>query len=134
MKSMSFFPLFCAMTILSASAALSEGTDIGAALFADNCATCHGADAKGGGDMADVLTIKATNLTLLAKGNDGEFPMLKVIQSIDGRTGTRAHGGPMPIWGSVFSNQGAALGYGSETEARGRMLSLALYLESIQAQ
>jgi hypothetical protein len=84
--------------------------------------------------MADVVTIKAPNLTLLKERHDGVFPMLDVIHIIDGRTGVRAHGGIMPVWGQVFSDDAAASSglYGSVLETRGRIMSLALYLESIQ--
>jgi hypothetical protein len=60
--------------------------------------------------------------------------MLRVIHTIDGRTGIRAHGGPMPVYGSMFSSQAASegMGYGSVVETRGRILSIALYLEGIQ--
>lgn len=112
----------------------AQDAEIGASLYNDFCSACHGAAGKGDGDMANVITIPARNLTLLAKANDGEFPMLKVIHIIDGRTGVRAHGGPMPVFGRVFStgNQGPGMEYGTVVETRGRILSLALFLESIQ--
>ena len=64
------------------------------------------------------------------------FPILDVLHVIDGRSGTRGHGGTMPFWGQVFSDQiGESEGqYGSVLEVRGRILSLAKYLESIQQQ
>ncbi|WP_347311868.1 c-type cytochrome [Defluviimonas sp. SAOS-178_SWC] len=118
---------------LLAGSAVAQDTDIGAHLYADYCAACHGASGKGDGDMANLMTIPAPNLTLLATNNDGEFPMLKVIHVIDGRTGLRGHGAPMPVFGRVFaSDPGPANPYGSVLEVRGRVLSLAMYLESIQ--
>lgn len=115
-------------------AAPSSAEDMGqgAALYGEWCAACHGASGKGDGDMAGVMTIPAPNLTALSAGNDGVFPMLGVIHTIDGRTGIRAHGGMMPVFGRVFSTDEAGNPYGSVLEARGRVLSLALYLESIQ--
>lgn len=119
---------------LGLGAAQAQDTDIGATLYRDFCAACHGASAQGDGDMADVVQIPAANLTQLSKNNDGEFPMLKVIQIIDGRTGLRPHGSAMPIWGQVFSDdaQSDAGLYGSVLETRGRILSLAMYLETLQ--
>src|SRR6056297_711628 len=70
-----------------------------------------------------------------AAENDGVFPMLEVIQIIDGRTGVRGHGGEdMPVWGAVYKAPlaGEIGDYAAETIIRGRILSLALYLESIQ--
>jgi mono/diheme cytochrome c family protein len=124
----------CAALGLSLTgSALAQTADVGAELFNDYCSACHGASGKGDGDMAGIMTIPAPNLTLLAKSNDGKFPMLDVIHTIDGRTGVRAHGGTMPVFGRVFSaDGGAANPYGGVLEARGRILSLALYLESLQ--
>ncbi|MBA3911261.1 MAG: 3-methyladenine DNA glycosylase [Rhodobacter sp.] len=120
-----------AMTILPA---FGQEIDIGAQLYGDYCSACHGATGLGDGDMANVVSIQSPNLTLLAKNNDGVFPMLKVLHTIDGRTGVRAHGGVMPLWGRVFSDEvGDSAGpYGSVLEVRGRLLSLATYIESIQ--
>jgi mono/diheme cytochrome c family protein len=120
----------CALAGLSSA----QEADIGAKLYADYCAACHGATGMGDGDMANVVTIPSPNLTQLAKNNDGVFPMLRVMHVIDGRSGTRAHGGAMPLWGRVFSDEiGDSEGaYGSVLEVRGRVLSLAKYLESIQ--
>jgi hypothetical protein len=74
------------------------------------------------------------NLTLLASQNDGVFPLLDVIHVIDGRTGVRAHGGPMPVFGRTFKSEPTEGPgeYGQAINARGRVLSVALYLESIQ--
>jgi mono/diheme cytochrome c family protein len=130
-KVLSSVCLACSMTAFAASA---QQADIGAQLYADYCSACHGASGLGDGDMADVVNIPSPNLTLLAQNNDGVFPMLNVLHIIDGRTGLRAHGGVMPVWGRVFSDQiGDADGpYGSVLEVRGRLLSLATYLESLQ--
>jgi mono/diheme cytochrome c family protein len=115
---------------MTAGAALAQDADIGAGLYADYCAACHGASGKGDGDMANVITIPSPDLTMLSKANGGVFPMLKVIHVIDGRTGVRAHGGAMPIFGRSFARDGD--GYGGVLESRGRILSLAMYIESIQ--
>ncbi|MDM7931852.1 c-type cytochrome [Tabrizicola sp.] len=119
---------------LSAVSAAAQQADIGAQLYTDYCSACHGAAGLGDGDMADVVNIPSPNLTLLARNNDGVFPMLEVLQIIDGRTGVRAHGGAMPVWGRVFSDQiGDSAGpYGGVLEVRGRLLSLATYIQSIQ--
>lgn len=119
-------------SVLGAGAVLAEDAGIGAGLYGEWCAACHGTAGKGDGDMAGVMTIPAPNLTMMAKENDGVFPMLEVIHTIDGRTGLRGHGGMMPVFGRVFSTDEEGNPYGSVLEARGRVLSLALYLESIQ--
>ena len=126
----------CVAGLVSVGSAAAQDSDIGTQLYADYCAACHGATGLGDGDMADVVKVPSPNLTLLAKNNDGVFPMLDVLHVIDGRSGTRGHGGTMPFWGQVFSDQiGESEGqYGSVLEVRGRILSLAKYLESIQQQ
>lgn len=118
------------------SAASAQDVSIGAELYADYCAACHGASGKGDGDMADVMTIPSPNLTLLASQNEGVFPLLKVVHIIDGRTGVRAHGGTMPVFGRTFQTEvkGGVGEYGQALVARGRVLSVAMYLESIQQQ
>ncbi len=115
-------------------AANAQASDIGKTLYGDYCSACHGMEGKGDGEMAMVLTVKPPNLTLLSQRNNGAFPMLKVIHIIDGRTGVRAHGGQMPVWGQTFSDMagGAENPVGSVIEARGKVMSLATYLESIQ--
>lgn len=112
----------------------AESFDIGQDLYMNYCAQCHAGDAQGGGPLSEYLTLEPPKLTDLAAKNDGEFPMLEVIHIIDGRTGVRGHGSPMPIFGQVFSIESDSdLNiYGSVLETRGRMMSLALYLESIQ--
>ena len=126
--------LALAMAAGAAGGVQAQTADIGKGLYMDYCAACHGESAKGDGDMSDVMKIPATNLTLLSHANGGTFPMLKVIHVIDGRTGVRAHGGPMPLFGRVFSTEapGPETDYQTVVETRGRLLSLALYLESIQ--
>lgn len=86
--------------------------------------------------MADLMSVEIPDLTQLSLQNDGVFPMLKVIQVIDGRTGVRGHGSEMPVWGRQFTVEviGDTGIYGSEIYARGKVLSLAYYLESIQKE
>lgn len=108
---------------------------VGEKLFTQYCAGCHGADAKGTGPMAEYLTVAPSDLTTLSARNDGAFPMLKVIHIIDGRSGLRAHGGPMPLFGDLFmaeTDDGVERSYNEALETRGRVLSLATYLEALQ--
>ena len=104
--------------------------------YMNSCAVCHGADGSGSGPMSAVLSVVAPPLTGLSAANDGAFPMLEVIQVIDGRSGVRGHGtdAGMPVWGAAYKAPLAGeIGvYGAEVAVRGRILSLAYYLESIQ--
>jgi mono/diheme cytochrome c family protein len=124
--------MFAAGLVLAAASATAEETGQEAYMVA--CAVCHGESARGDGPFAPLLKIETPNLTTLAQRNDGTFPFLDVLMVVDGRTGVRAHGdSAMPIWGDVFTDSAADAGtYGAEVIARGRLLSLVYYLESIQ--
>ena len=106
----------------------------GRADYQTYCASCHGATGAGDGARAAGLAAAPPDLTTIAQRNDGVFPFLEMVQVVDGRTGVRGHGYPMPVWGSRFEDQvGEGAGdYGSEVVVRGRILSLVYFLESIQ--
>jgi hypothetical protein len=79
------------------------------------------------------MTTSVPDLTVLASANDGQFPMLQVIHIIDGRTGLRSHGGPMPVYGGLFDEESPSDdGYGDVLYTRGKILSVVYYLESLQ--
>jgi mono/diheme cytochrome c family protein len=90
---------------LMALPAAAQDAEVGAELYGDFCAVCHGEDARGGGPMAALLTLPPTDLTALTV--DGEFPLTRVARQIDGRRPMLAHGGEMPIYGRYFEGQGA---------------------------
>ncbi len=124
-----------ALSALAAGPALAEEMDVGEFLYNQYCATCHGDGGTGTGPLTELLTVSPTDLTGLAQANDGVYPMLKVVHVIDGRTGVRAHGGPMPTYGQIFmedSDTGLKGDYSPVLMTRGRVMSLALYLESLQ--
>ncbi|MCE5973716.1 cytochrome c [Sinirhodobacter sp. WL0062] len=128
----------CVITIagcLAISPAAAQSPEVGEGLFNQYCSSCHGSGGAGDGPMVEYLTIPSPDLTQLAARNDGAFPMLKVIHIIDGRTGVRGHGGQMPVFGDLFmaeQGEGAARSYTEVLETRGRVLSVAMYLESLQ--
>ncbi|MFM7333380.1 MAG: c-type cytochrome [Tabrizicola sp.] len=130
---MRMFPAVLAALVVQ-SPAFAEEVDVGARLYQESCSGCHGATGKGGGELTDLLSIQPPALTGLSAAHDGVFPMLDVVHIIDGRSGLGAHGGPMPIFGSLYSASSVTAGtdYGSVIEVRGRILSLAMYLESIR--
>lgn len=93
------------MALAVAGTAQAQDAEQGAQLYADFCAVCHGADARGAGVMAEVLTAEPTDLTRLSA--DGVFPTLDVVRQIDGRDPLLAHGGEMPLFGLWFEGDGA---------------------------
>lgn len=125
--------LLAALALSTAGMATAES--LGEQEYMNACASCHGASGAGDGPLADLMTVPVPPVTNLSAANEGVFPMLDVIQTIDGRQGTRGHGYPMPVWGRQFEMQADADGlgrYGGEVAVRGRVLSIAYYLESIQ--
>ncbi|MDJ1017407.1 MAG: cytochrome c [Paracoccaceae bacterium] len=129
--------LAAAAAVLMPLSAVAQDAGIGETLYNQYCATCHGLDGAGEGPLTQIMVDKPSDLRLLSANNPqvaGEFPMLHVIHVIDGRTGLRAHGGPMPTYGDIFMSEetGDRETYGAVLATRGRVLSLAMYLESIQ--
>jgi mono/diheme cytochrome c family protein len=126
--------LLAALSLAAAAGTAEAQSNAGAAEYVRACASCHSLTGHGDGPLAEYMTVAVPDLTQISARNDGVFPMLEVIQIIDGRTGVRAHGGPMPVWGDRFEATAAseAGDYGAEVMVRGRILALATYLEAIQ--
>ena len=130
LKSLSKVSVAFALTALGT---ISSADESGKVEYMDNCASCHGESGLGDGPLAELMTVSVPGLTDLSAKNDGVFPMLEVIHTVDGRQGTRGHGYPMPVWGGRFKASVEEMGpYSAEVVVRGRILSLAYYLESIQ--
>ncbi|WP_373505132.1 cytochrome c [Aestuariivirga sp.] len=137
-----FMPLVVSLTaFLGATASSFAADDVaaGRAEFQNSCMSCHGDTGKGNGPLAKYLTIKPADLTLLSKNNNGEYPFLRVFQTIDGRAVVKTHGeGPMPFWGDRYTVQSGAAGaepyksYTSEPFVRARILELAYFIQTLQ--
>lgn len=133
MKRIQLLTLTAITALVLGSAEKSLADEVGRTEYMNSCASCHGEAADGNGPLAELMTVPVPPLTTLSAQNDGVFPMLRVIHTIDGRPGIKGHGYPMPVWGQRFkADVGNAGPYGAESVVRGRILSLALYLSSIQ--
>lgn len=95
----------------------------GAALFARDCAACHGADARGG---------TGPDLTGLAARNGGTFPVIRVMAQIDGLGRHGDPGAVMPEFGAgdlgetvVVEHEGLGLPVPVD------LLALATFLEGV---
>ena len=74
------------------------------------CSNCHGLHASGNGPVAQLLTVPASDLTLLKREGMEEFPYEEVHRTIDGRKKVEAHGFKgMPVWGNAFGGKRAIL-------------------------
>lgn len=111
----------------------------GEQIYKQYCAACHGADAKGRGPMASVLTMPPADLTTLAKRNLGKFPYDYVSSVLEFGPAPRrdtlreysypAHSSSdMPIWGPIFQRYDKQSGRVSQQ----RIKNLSDYLASVQ--
>ena len=93
----------CGAALLLAAGANAAEDDMGARLYFNHCAACHGEGGEGDGPVAATLRAMVPNLRTLAQRTDGSFPTDAVRAYIDGRELKVAHGErQMPIWGDVF--------------------------------
>lgn len=103
----------------------------GKAMFNDYCAVCHGKDATGNGPAASAMKTPPTDLTMLAKKNDGKYPAAHVAAVIRGQASTPSHGSQdMPVWGPLFSS----IDQGRQGQVQQRIANLVTYIEGIQAK
>lgn len=133
---MSRFP-FALMTLAAAGllSACVEEAEPTANVYSENCAACHGADARGNGPAAAGLGVSAPDLTLLAANNGGDFPWTSVMSTIDGYSRGAHSANVMPEFGAtedlgdmvVFE-----IGDGNGVPVPRSLLSMAQYLESLQ--
>ncbi len=131
--------LACAAIAMGALAqARPERVDLGKREFEAKCASCHGVSGKGNGPVAELLTKRAADLTVLAKKNGGVLPIARMYEVIDGGA-VAAHGTrDMPVWGLEYRLQAAEhygeMPYDPEAYVRMRVLSLIDYINRIQAK
>jgi len=103
----------------------------GKLMYTNYCAPCHGADGRGGGPVASVLNSQPTDLTTLAKTNNGKFPDSHVLAVLAFGMNVPAHGTvQMPVWGPILGS----ISNVHAQEKTLRMHNLSRYLKSIQAE
>ena len=85
-----FFGFAPYLVVIAACSDLSGGNTTmptqadGAAFFAPNCASCHGANGLGDGPTAASLAAKPPDLTVLSQKNGGSFPTASALSYIYG--------------------------------------------------
>lgn len=123
---------FVCVTLVAAIACAPRTTSpqAGQALFAQNCAICHGSDARGGAQIPD--------LTGLALRADGIFPRQQVLEKLDGyaRGQTAYASTQMPEFGHLLAGQLARVGTddGLSRAYPEAIVAMAAWLERIQRQ
>jgi len=101
----------------------------GKEMYAAYCAACHGKGGKGDGPAAAALKARPTDLTILARQNEGKFPSIRVYRAITGGAGISAHGSKeMPVWGPVFMS----MSHQHESEVHLRVANLTDYIKTLQ--
>jgi mono/diheme cytochrome c family protein len=104
--------------------------------YRENCARCHGVNAKGNGpDANEKPGYHPADLTQIARRHGGKFPSQKIYDVIDGGKRMPGHfnfDSPMPLWGLSFQLEGKQYTEASEAIVTRRINSLLDYLESIQ--
>ncbi len=105
----------------------------GAALFAANCAACHGTDGRGTGATATAMSPKPTDLTTLAARNGGTFPAARALSYIYGDPNNSHLARVMPQFGPVMAEDLVPVEIdGVLTPTPRELAGLLAYLESIQ--
>ncbi len=79
--------------------------------------------------MAQFLNVNPADLTVLKKNSGGEYPFMRIFQTIDGRAVIAGHGErAMPVWGGVIKwralNLKTAVGSRQSRQALGAPRSL----------
>jgi mono/diheme cytochrome c family protein len=99
-------------------------------LYQFYCASCHGKSGRGDGPVGPALKTRPLDLTLIARGNGGNFPGERLRATLSGSraTSTAAHGpAEMPVWGPIFRALDP-----NDARTAVRLDNLVRYLESIQ--
>lgn len=125
---------------LAAIAALSacmpeDEMPSGAGLYGEYCAACHGADARGTGELAGRVGVPVPDLTKLSARNGGVFPLVRVMNKVDGYRRGSAPGHPvMPEMGYLMEGPMVRVdvGDGTMTPTPAKLLAIAEYLEAVQ--
>lgn len=122
------------LAIVALAACVDEAPPDGRTLFAENCASCHGAGGQGDGELAPSLQTALPDLTTLSARHRGVFPRDYVMSTIDGYS-RGLHGAQvMPEFGAGDLGPTVLIedGDGNGIPVPANLLALAYYLESLQ--
>jgi len=126
-----FLVLFFAFSQVAGKAATNKlpiptPATSGEEMYASYCADCHGRDGRG---FVKARPPLATDLTTLAKKNNGRFPYAMVRDAIRGEYHGAVYGpGEMPPWGVLFQYVGS----GSKAEVEVRINKLTDFIRTLQ--
>jgi mono/diheme cytochrome c family protein len=127
-------PVSGALLILACAPA-TPPTRSGAELYAEFCASCHGADGTGDGPAAADLDPRPADLTRISARNGGTFPLADVMSTIDGYRRAQEGNVVMPEFGVMLEDAPLVMvdtGDGIETPTPAPLYAVAEYLRTIQ--
>ena len=132
----------CVVLVLAGTSAFAEevtdpgSAEAGAEVYSVFCQSCHGAEGRGDGDFADLLSVRPADLTEIAARNGGDFPAMDVMRQIDGRARVEGHGVIMPVFGPLFDLEVAITkaDSGQPIVTSRSIADLSAFIESIQAE
>ena len=106
----------------------------GKADFTELCAPCHGASAKGDGELAKSLAHPPADLTGLSSRHGGVFPMAYVMSKIWGYSHGEAPSALMPKFAPLMEGPTVLVdtGDGIQTPPPLRLVEIAEYLKTVQ--
>jgi len=126
MTSVKRWLVFLCLALAFLAPVSAQNADPAKTEYENSCAACHGIDAKGDGPLSKELKTPPSDLTALAKNNNGVFPYDMVYETIDGRHTVASHGTrEMPAWGYRFGPPQAF-------RYKKRILSVIDYLKRLQ--
>jgi mono/diheme cytochrome c family protein len=103
----------------------------GKLMYTSYCAPCHGTDGRGNGPVAGALKSQPTDLTTLAKSNNGKYPDSHVVSVLQFGSTQPAHGtAQMPVWGPLLGKMDNV--HTQDTQLR--ITNLSRYLHSLQVK
>jgi mono/diheme cytochrome c family protein len=103
----------------------------GKQMYANYCAPCHGADARGHGPVAPALKSPPPDLTMLSKNNNGKYPDTHVVTVLENGSDIPVHGtAQMPVWGAILGKMNQT----NPQDKQLRISNLSRYLETLQVK
>ena len=133
MKSLGLTFLGTSALMAACVAATMPEAPEGAVLFAENCAGCHGAAARGDGAAAAGLSKTPPDLTQIQKRAGGTFPVARTLSTIDGYARGTHTARVMPEFGALLTGDTVPVEVdGVLTPTPRPLAALLVYLQSVQ--
>jgi mono/diheme cytochrome c family protein len=115
------------VTITANKTAVTSGKQ----MYTSYCAPCHGVDGKGHGPVASQLKTPPTDLTLMSRNNNGQFPEKHLVGILQFGKDIPSHGSAsMPVWGPILGKMDQSKPQVKQL----RISNLSQYLKIIQVK